>query len=203
MNTYLKNAFNFYGLNNFKFEIIEILDNDKKLLDEKEKYYIKLYNSNNSLYGYNLTDGGEGCHGFKFTEEQKAEISRRNSGKNSAWYGKHHTEETRKKMSEAAKKIDRSYYRGVGNPFYNKKHTTETREKMKKSHEKRDINTYYRHNADGNPPCEKKVLCVETNIIYRSIAAAARELNLKDTHISRVLKGYRKTTGGYHWEYVN
>lgn len=74
---------------------------------------------------------------------------------------------------------------------------------MKQSHKKRDINTYYRHNADGNPPCEKKVLCVETNIIYRSIAAAARELNLKETHISRVLRGYRKTTGGYHWEYVN
>lgn len=104
INTYLKHAFNFYGLNNFKFEIIEILNNDKKILDEKEKYYIKLYNSNNSLYGYNLTDGGEGCHGFRFTEEQKAEISRRNSGMNSAWYGKHHTEETRKKMSEAAKK---------------------------------------------------------------------------------------------------
>lgn len=202
VNTYLCHAFNFYGIDNFKFEILEILKNDKNILDDRERFYIKKYKSNNLHYGYNLTTGGEGCHGFKFTEEQKAEMSRKNSGINSAWYGRKHTAETRKKMSEAAKKIDRSNYKGAGNPFYNKHHTEETKEKLKAAHKNRDINTYYRHNADGNPPCEKKVLCIETNKIYRSIAAAARELNLKDTHISRVLKGKRKTTGGYHWAYV-
>lgn len=48
----------------------------------------------------------------------------------------------------------------------------------------------------------KKVLCVETNKIYESIKEASKDTGVFDGHISKVCKGERKTTGGYHWVYV-
>lgn len=56
---YLKLAIKKYGNNNFKKEIIETVTN-KIELSEREKYWIKKYNSSNKKYGYNLTDGGTG-----------------------------------------------------------------------------------------------------------------------------------------------
>lgn len=48
----------------------------------------------------------------------------------------------------------------------------------------------------------KKVLCVETNKIYKSIHEAARDTNTFDGHIIKVCKGERKTTGGFRWKYL-
>lgn len=58
----------------------------------------------------------------------------------------------------------------------------------------------------GNiPPNRKKVLCVETNIIYDSMHDAERKTGAKYKNISKVCKGEygRKTAGGYHWQYYN
>ena len=44
-----------YGINNFKFQAIEI-EPDKETMYEREKYYIKLYNAIER--GYNCTEGG-------------------------------------------------------------------------------------------------------------------------------------------------
>ena len=64
-----------YGLENFTFEIVENIDpNNKKLLAEKEVYYIDLYNS---LYpkGYNLTRGGTHACSQKLSLSQVEEIT--------------------------------------------------------------------------------------------------------------------------------
>ena len=53
-NRALYKAFNKYGINNFKFEIIEETDNP----NEQEKYYIQLFNTYHN--GYNETLGGDG-----------------------------------------------------------------------------------------------------------------------------------------------
>lgn len=45
-----------YGVENFSFEVLE--ECDISLLDEKEVYYINLYNSYKE--GYNATLGGQG-----------------------------------------------------------------------------------------------------------------------------------------------
>lgn len=68
-NGHLQAAWNKYGEENFIFEIIEecIL----KDIDNKEKYWIDFYNSTNPNLGYNLTCGGQGMHGYKWTEEQR------------------------------------------------------------------------------------------------------------------------------------
>lgn len=48
----------------------------------------------------------------------------------------------------------------------------------------------------------KPVRCIELDIIYDSGAAAARELGLDASHISKVCRGKANTTGGYHFEFV-
>ena len=48
----------------------------------------------------------------------------------------------------------------------------------------------------------KPVRCIELNTIYPSVSEAARSLNLNISCISKVCRGERKTTGGYHWEFV-
>jgi len=56
--TYLHKAIVHYGKEVFKMEsIYELKETDD--WQEKEKYFIKLYQSNNSKFGYNLTNGGE------------------------------------------------------------------------------------------------------------------------------------------------
>ena len=47
------------GIENFKIESIEELDTrDVKVLDEREKYWIKQYDSTNPEVGYNVDEGG-------------------------------------------------------------------------------------------------------------------------------------------------
>ena len=59
-----------YGKDNFFREVIETCDN--KSLNEREKYWIKYYNSNNRENGYNITIGGDGhC---KFSDEDIKKI---------------------------------------------------------------------------------------------------------------------------------
>lgn len=51
-NEYLQKSYDKYGEISFIFETIELCDITD--LSDKENYFIKLYNSNNSDYGYNL-----------------------------------------------------------------------------------------------------------------------------------------------------
>ena len=67
-----------YGIENFNFEVLEECSIDE--LSEKEKYYIKLYDTYNN--GYNMTAGGENNSGeshprHKLTEKDIIDIRTR------------------------------------------------------------------------------------------------------------------------------
>ena len=82
-NLYIHRAIRKHGISNF---IVEQIDEAKSLkeLNEKEKHWIKYYNSTNSKFGYNLTDGGDGGNTYKCkTEEELSEIKRKISISNS------------------------------------------------------------------------------------------------------------------------
>lgn len=49
---------------------------------------------------------------------------------------------------------------------------------------------------------EKMVKCVETGEIYKTINEASENIGISSNGISNALKGRCKTSGGYHWEYV-
>jgi hypothetical protein len=53
-----------YGIDNFKWEIIDDTSITIQELNNKEKLYIEEYNSTNPLFGYNITIGGSGGDTF-------------------------------------------------------------------------------------------------------------------------------------------
>jgi group I intron endonuclease len=53
-NEYLINSYHKYGDENFEYFVLEFLENDEKLVAERELYWIKIYNSLNPTKGYNL-----------------------------------------------------------------------------------------------------------------------------------------------------
>lgn len=53
-NPYLQNYFNKYGESNFKWEVLEYLPRDSKILAEREEYWIACFRANEHDYGFNI-----------------------------------------------------------------------------------------------------------------------------------------------------
>ena len=121
-------AINLYGWENFTVEIIETCP--VEFLNEREMFWIRELNTK-APNGYNLTDGGESCLGFKHTDESRAKISANHadvSGEKNPQYGKHPSDETRARIS--ANHADVS---GEKNPNYGKPLSDEQKAKMSAS----------------------------------------------------------------------
>jgi len=157
-NTYLQNAYNLYGVENFQYSIIEEIDLDIEKLKLMEIYWISYYNSYvKDGGGYNLTRGGDGQLGITRSEETRKKISIGNIGKQSGsangmygismsgsdapMFGKHHTDETREKISKSRTGIypSKETRINMSNARKGKKHSEETKEKI-------SINNIGKHN---------------------------------------------------------
>jgi group I intron endonuclease len=72
-NYHLQNSFNKYD---DSFVAISLEKCEYELLDDKERFFISYYETKNQNYGYNMTDGGEGLLGYRYTEETKLKMSK-------------------------------------------------------------------------------------------------------------------------------
>ena len=118
---HLQKSFNKYGIQNFKVEILEIVC-DLSIIEERERFYVNLFQSTMWEFGYNLTSGGAGCPDRKLSSETKRKIGESNKGKKMspesririsiAGKGRKHTEETKKKMSESRKGVPQNWNHG-------------------------------------------------------------------------------------------
>lgn len=101
----LTEAIQKYGQQKFSIELVEEVESAERAY-ELEQYYIKQYDTK-VPNGYNLTDGGDGIFGWEPSEEYRQECSERakqlHKEKKVGMYGKSHSEETRKKMSDSSK----------------------------------------------------------------------------------------------------
>lgn len=82
-NDHLQKAYNKYGENAFKYQIIEECTQEE--LKNKEKYWITFYNSKNN--GYNMSEGGDGI--LNPTEDVRKKISEALKGEKNGMYGVH------------------------------------------------------------------------------------------------------------------
>jgi len=189
-NSYLQNSWNKYGEQNFKFEIIEYITDKNKLI-EREQYWIDLTKSSNREYGYNINPIANSQLGRKLSEESRKKISDKNKGRIVS-------EETRQKLSDCHKG-EKSYRYGkhltdeekenIRQFNLGKHHSKETKEKISKS------NIGKKKNFKNGNPNNKKVICLNTNIVYNSIFEASNNTKVNNGHIVSCCKGYRKSAG--------
>ena len=113
-NEYFTNAIEKHGWDNFEHIILfeNLTESEAYAL---EKQHIAKYNTKNREFGYNLTDGGEGTNGYHHTEESKRKISEKTKGENNPMYGKGYL------------------ISGENHPMYGKYHTEESKQKMSES----------------------------------------------------------------------
>lgn len=166
-----------YGWDNFKHEIL-FCNLTKEQAELLEIAIIKHYKSNNAKCGYNIANGGH-------SQESVADS-------------------TRLKMRMAA----------VGRPSPRKgmfgifPHKDETKIQISKTMKEKKINI-----GDKNPmygkeaPNRRKVICIETEIIYESLKDSQEKTGIQFKNIHKVCNKERCTAGGFHWmfyeEYIN
>lgn len=202
-NKHFYNAIQKYGWGNIKKEILYCG------LSEEEAYSIEIklisdLRTNESKFGYNKSFGGEktvkGLH-WKRTKESIQKSAEKRKGRKA-------TEETKQKLSESLKKYYKnhdSYIKGkslseetkikISNSLkkWNKEHASPNKGKTRKR-ENWEIEKVSRGHY-------KRIVCLETNIIYESIKQASELNKIDSSSLSKVCKGLRETAGGYHWRY--
>lgn len=128
----LYNAMNKYGIDNFTVELVEECPYD--ILSERERYWISILDSRNPSVGYNICKGGECGPGGPMMK------------------GKHHSLQTRQKMSadrmgsknsnygnrwsqsDELKALHSKLSKGENNGMYGKTHSQESKNKNRESH---------------------------------------------------------------------
>lgn len=116
------------------------------------------------------------------SEHGKIDSHRKRNGE--ARKGKKHSEACKQKISEAhkGKHLSEETKRKIGEA---------TKRGFSEEHKRKIVEAL-----------SKKVLCVETNEVFESMADAYRKTGVFQNSISKVCNGIRKTAGGYHWKFV-
>jgi group I intron endonuclease len=173
-----------YGFDSFLWTKLYDSDNEDELF-VKEKEFIDKEKTFGT--GYNMTSGGEGISGYKFTEEGKAKISlsHRKRFILDPCAGK--------KMSENANKL-------WGDPAYVEKKRKEASKQFKeywKDPEYRE-NKIKSMKGEGNP-ASVKIINIDTGQQFVSIREAAIVFELSEATIRESLNRPTRTASGFRW----
>jgi group I intron endonuclease len=95
-NRYLQNAYNKYGEDNFRFQILLYCEPFE--LTKYEQFFV---NNNNFVYNISL-ECVNSTLGITYSDEVKEKFKEINGGKNNPMYGKKHSIETKNRMSQIA-----------------------------------------------------------------------------------------------------
>lgn len=212
-----------YGWDNFEHIIFEegLTKSDACHI---EKLLIAIYQSNNPIYGYNLSSGGEsGTSGCIMSDEQKQRISeirrkcwedddyRQNqieshkwqSGENHPFYGKKHTEESKELISKKAKE---RFADPANHPFYGKHiFVGEDNPFYGKTHSAESKQKISEANSGEKSGRARKVAQYDKLgkliKIWGYIKDASISLNINYASIIACCNGRQKSAGGFVWRY--
>lgn len=158
---------------------------------------------NHPLYGKRLSEEHrqkirDANMGHTVSEEARIKIGNGNRGKVKSeetikkWResrkGYIPSEETRQRMSEAQrdKYVSEETKKKIGDANRGKVRSEETKRKLSETR-----------------PNRRKVMCIETGIVYESMRDAANAVGTPHSNIGSVCTGKTKTAGGYTWKYVD
>lgn len=127
-NDHLQHAWNLYGPDNFEFVVLEEVSECD--LATREQHWIQ---STPADMKYNIS---EDIITRRASDYTKAKMRAAHLGTKNHFFGKEHSEETRKQMVIAKQGV----YLGKNNPNYGKKQSLETRRKMVKNHPRTKLN---------------------------------------------------------------
>ena len=184
------NSIRKWGWNAFEVTILEEGIQTLEELNEKEKYYIKIYDSYNN--GYNSTEGGDGVLGCHHT----------------GMYGKQHTKEAKEKNRQA----HIGKLKGENHPMYGISKTEEEKEIIRQGLKRfREENPDFKYNHKTIP-----VYCKELDKSFEGIQQAktymkeqyglcmknlSKNLNKEVQYCGIVVIDNKKIK--LHWFYVN
>jgi group I intron endonuclease len=180
-----------HGFSTFSWEQIDSAKS-KEELDTKEKYWITHYKANDPSHGYNITIGGVGAkhtiesrRKMRFTHKKSPETRRKLSiahkgkiaGEKHPMFGKHISDETRKKISEALK----------GNKnMAGKRLSAETRMKLSKSKKGK-------YDGEKHPQAklnEETIRQIKTALINgETCVSLSKKYGVHKVHISKIKRG--------------
>jgi len=190
-NKYLQNTYNKYGLNIFAVEIIELVKNENELLKREQNYLDQFYDDQEMCY--NLCPTAGSALGRKHSNETKKKISE-------AHFGKIVSLETKEKMSLAKKlNITRHFKCGADNPMSNigekhhmfgKKHSKQTLEKMSVSQIKNRSKEVHQYDLMGNYIAG-----------FKNIFVAEKATAVGHNKIRVAIYGETKSGGGFLWSF--
>lgn len=143
-----------------------------------EEMFIWLFDSTNEGYNISSYDSNH----YKRSDETCRKISDNHadfSGENNPNFGKHHSEESKKKMSEAQT--------GEKNHMFGKHHSEESKKRLAES---KGVYGILQYSKDGKLIAE-----------YPSTREAERQTGCNHCHIGKCCKGKLKSAGGYIWKY--
>ena len=124
-----------YGIENFTKTILEFDIPTVELADDWEQMYI-LFERAKGKAEYNIANGGKGSAGHRCSEETRRKLSESHKGIPGYWKGKHHSEEHKRKISEAekGKHISEEHKRKISEAHKGRKFSDKAIRKMSETH---------------------------------------------------------------------
>lgn len=200
---YFYNAILKYTWDGFSHEILytNLSEEEAK---QKEIDLISKYKSNNKKYGYNITGGGDGLNGYKFSKEHSKNMSNAMKGKNAKQIYQYsldgHFIKIWDSIVEASESLGinfrsiadccRGEHYSAGNymwKFANEDIGNKITPYSELVHDK------YIIQMDMNGKYIKK---------WNSANDIQKQLHIRRNNISSVCTGKRKSAGGYMWKYA-
>lgn len=211
----------------FRFDVIEYCSEED--LVDMERKYIAEYDAMNPTHGYNRESGGNAEK--TISDETKKIWSDHRSNGGAGMFGKHHTEEARRKISEAnmGRHLSEESIKKMAETKRGKKMSDEARQHMSESRKGRKATPKMLAALEKARSCRvyseesrkrmsvarkgkymgaenkyhKDVICIETGELFHGVNEAGRQKGVSATHITAACKGKRNVAGGFHWKYAN
>jgi len=199
----IKRAITKYGIDNFKKEVIEILE-DKKSLSSSEIHWIRIYNSTDKTIGYNITSGGDGGDTISNNPNRDAIVKKISNTLKGRTFSEEH--KTKLKVNHHRMGIERIKDKEA---WLNNLKKAGAKRKGKKLEEivgkdkAVEIKSKLREKR-ALQETEMKVgkYTKEGTLIiaYSSQQQACSEENIKQSDISNCISGRQKTVKGFVWK---
>lgn len=202
----IRRAIEKYGLSSFTKEVIEEVE-DRDLLQEREKFWIKEFNSTNLKTGYNISSGGDGGDTISNNPDKEEIVSKISNTLKGRVFTEEHIQNLRKnhpRLKMNQKNIDKerwlanirvSHAKRKGKTLEQIVGEEEAKRIKKVLKEERAKRSYLFNQKVGKYDKQGNLLT-----IYNSQQEASVAEGIRQGDISNCITGRQKTVKGFIWK---